>query len=107
LGQAAQRQKLQQLLAGAGPTADAPEGRRLRLSVGPSEALHERRHALWRLIQDDGVHVSDIDAQLQGAGGNTQCLCLALKQTLDLLSLARFEVAVMQIGGLLQIAMLA
>ena len=107
LREVAQRHELQQLLASPGAAADAPEHAGLRLAVGTAEALYKCRHAFRRFVQHDGVHISDVNAQFQGAGGDTQGLRPALELAFDLLALARFEVAVMQVGSLLKRAMVA
>ena len=74
----------------------------LRLAIGAPEALHKRRDALRWLVQDDPIHVANVDPQLERAGGDAQRLGPTLKLALDLLALAWFEIAVMQIGGRLQ-----
>ena len=91
-----QRQKLQQLLSGPRATTDAPEGGMVFLAVGTSEALHERRDALRWLVQDDPIHVANVDTQLERAGGDAQRLSPTLKLTLNLLALSRFKIAVVQ-----------
>src|SRR5262245_11650797 len=74
----------------------------MRLAVGAPEALYKRCDALRWLVQDHPIHVADVDTQLERAGGDAQRLSSTLKLALDLLTLTRFEIAVMQVGGRLQ-----
>src|SRR5262249_43913035 len=90
LCQLIQRQKLQQLLAGPWATTDAPESSLVLLAVGTPETLHKRCDAFRWLVQDDPIHVADVDAQLERAGSDAQRLSPTLKLALDLLALTRF-----------------
>ena len=76
------------MLSSPSPPANPPEANRLDLTVGSPEALQKRGHALWRLIQNNRIHVANINAELQGTGRNTQCLRVALQLAFDLLALA-------------------
>src|SRR5215468_7641923 len=74
----------------------------VRLAVGAPKALHKRCDALRWFVQDHPIHVANVDPQLERAGGDAQRLGPTLKLALDLLTLTRFEIAVVQVGSRLQ-----
>src|SRR5215468_11163771 len=74
----------------------------MRLAISTPEALYKRCDALRWLVQDDPIHVANVDTQFECAGSDAQRLGSTLKLALDLLALTRFEIAVMQVGGRLQ-----
>ena len=98
-------QKSEKLPLGPFPAADPPEVRAALPPVGPAEALEKGRRGIGRFVEQDTVHIADVNAQFERARRNAERVSPAPEPVFHSPAFLRLQIGVMQLGHVLKAAL--